>query len=191
MFQPIGETFLLLLSFIIIGFCFGIAYEILRTLRLCVKTHRIIVDIEDILFFCLCAVVCFAFSMELGDGSFRLYYLMGTIFGGAAYFLTLGRLFHFLEVKIIALLKRILSVLFKPIRKLFGSFFYKIRLKISKIYRIFLHRVIFYLKRLLLKVKLVYNKRVPISDKRRNMSDNIEKGSGERNVIHASVSKKT
>ncbi|MCL2109026.1 MAG: spore cortex biosynthesis protein YabQ [Oscillospiraceae bacterium] len=92
MFTPATQSISQLLSFTILGFFTGIFYEIIRIIRLFRRQSDIAVNITDFLFLCVAGVITFAYSMELGNGDFRWFYVVGQLFGAVVYFATVGRL---------------------------------------------------------------------------------------------------
>ena len=151
---PLYEQFL---CFMLCGVFLGLGYEVLRSLRFCLPHGTIVTGIEDTIYLLLCSVILFGFSMEIGNGEFRLLYLVSACIGAAAYFLTLGRLVRWSFSLIVTFIKRILSLLFRPIRKLFVKIAHFLHLHFSKVYKILLDNAKNCINRLKNKRKILYN----------------------------------
>jgi len=109
MFEPISASLSLISSFAIIGFFLAACYEIIRIIRLFKKQSDLAVSITDFLFLSFAGLVAFAYSMELGNGRFRWFYIAGMLFGAAVYFLTIGRLVSLASNLIVRFVKHMLS----------------------------------------------------------------------------------
>lgn len=116
-----------ILSFIICGVAIGVLYEPLRVLRLLIKHRSILTGIEDTLFFSLCGFLLFGLSMNVGNGQFRLVYLISACIGAFAYYFTLGRVVRLIYSLLIKFISKILSFLLKPIKKILGIIVLKIK----------------------------------------------------------------
>lgn len=81
---------LLFFTACLIGGGLGFSYDLFRSTRIAFKTHKIVVFIEDILFFKIVTIVSFIFLMMKNDGSIRGFLLIGEVLGGIIYFFTLS-----------------------------------------------------------------------------------------------------
>ena len=87
--QPLwtqGSRFLLAVA---LGVAYGLHYDLLRGLR---RNLRWLTPLLDLWFVLSWLVGNLLFGLYAGDGQFRIYMLVGSLLGSAAYFLTLSRL---------------------------------------------------------------------------------------------------
>lgn len=76
----------------VVGAFLGAVFDILRVIRITLPHKSWMVFIEDFLFVLFFGGVFFCFSVEMLEGSFRLYVLVGMVAGFGIYLLTLGRI---------------------------------------------------------------------------------------------------
>jgi hypothetical protein len=183
MHEQISETLNMLAAFSVIGFVLAFFYEPLRISRKFCEQNAILIGIEDLLFMAFAAIVMFAYSLELGGGTFRWYFVAGGVIGAAVYFFSLGMLISFFSgwiVKgikavwhfLIMLLKKIVNIISVPFTKLYNI-----------IKEIFVRLYNNYIKHLQSRRAMKYNKR--------NTDENAEQGAVKRNVIQAEVKRYT
>ncbi|NMA80074.1 MAG: hypothetical protein GX967_05455, partial [Clostridiales bacterium] len=67
-------------------------YEVFRISRIAFNLSKVAIAVEDFIFFMICAVGVFAFSLEYGNGMIRLFFVIGALLGAILYLLTIGRL---------------------------------------------------------------------------------------------------
>lgn len=75
------------------GFLLGMVYDGFRLVRYWMRWGKVIVFLQDVLFFLVAAPVTFLFSLAMTDGQVRGYVLVGLLGGFFAYRYTLGRVF--------------------------------------------------------------------------------------------------
>lgn len=103
--------------FLLCGALIALVYETLRILRAVIPHNSLATGIEDTLYIALCGPVLFGLSMEIGNGEFRLLYLVSAVVGAAVYFLTVGRLVRAIYLLLINVVKCILVFIGKKILK--------------------------------------------------------------------------
>lgn len=161
MFQPISRNLTELARFVILGFALAALYEPFRVSRRFVRTGAAAAGIEDFLYLAACGLVTFAYSLELGDGHFRAFYIIGEVFGGTVYFLTLGRLVAFVTKTFADAVKAAVKYTFGLIGRLVVTPVWKILVKIAqKVRKMFVSLYEFIKNRVFLlksKVKMKYN----------------------------------
>lgn len=185
MFETTHDVLTQLGQFALVGFFLGLLYDFFRILRILFRHPKLLVNIEDIVFMPFAAFVLFCFSVEIGLGAFRLYYLLSALFGAAVYHFTFGYLTRFaaeLIRKILFAAAKIANkIILKPLKKVFGAIYLKIRSIFGAICR---------------KSKKVAEKvRMPLKRRREMVYNNSisnmgEVGGEERSVIKAKVRKK-
>lgn len=122
-----GEGSLLLLS-VLFGFGLMLAYDILRIFRHIVRHGTVLMAVEDVLYWLLCAIGIFAMLYQENDGLLRWFVL-----GGVA----AGMLFenNFISPSVVSLFVKIIRFWLKILKKflhIFGKPFKKIYLFLRK-----------------------------------------------------------
>lgn len=107
--QPVLRFF----EMCLLGFFLGALYDVFRILRLALPHGRIAVFIEDILYFFAVAVISFSFVLLYADGILRAFWLFGELMGAVLYFFTLSLLIMKAAHLLIAVIRRILDVLYR------------------------------------------------------------------------------
>ncbi len=106
-----------------VGFLLGILYDVFRLLRMAFFKQALAVFIQDVLYWCACAVCSFLFILAVNSGEIRSFLLVGELIGWLIYYLTLGSLVMKANRLLIALFKKLFTVLFTcilaPFRLLF------------------------------------------------------------------------
>ena len=187
MFETTQQVLLLFGQFAVIGFALGFVYNAIRFIRIIFSSGSVFTGITDFIFAAVSGLVIFIFSVELGVGNLRFFYLIAAAIGFAIYTVTLGNLTAFaakLARKLIVMLlgfikKAIVNPVityFKIIRQKIAENFVKIRQKTSN----FIEKHKIHLKK---PKGLVYNKN-------NNKIGELDQNGGEiRNVIKAKVRK--
>ncbi|MCL1823400.1 MAG: spore cortex biosynthesis protein YabQ [Oscillospiraceae bacterium] len=161
MFEPISNSLSQLSYFTVLGFFFGAFYEIIRIIRLFKRQNSLAAGITDFLFLSFAGLITFAYALEFGNGSFRWFYILGVVFGGTVYFLTVGKLISFASELIVRCVKSIFSFIKRriiiPLIKKVGIFNHFLWRKIVKFYGFIRENIINLIKHLKNKVKVLYN----------------------------------
>ena len=122
-----GQALDFLLS-CLLGVGLGALYDVFRILRLAFWHGKIIISIQDIIFFILAAVSSFLFMLFRCEGQLRFYVLLGELLGFIVYYFTVGFLVIRMSKCIIYLIKNILFLFYKIfIRTFFKLFFFILR----------------------------------------------------------------
>lgn len=154
--------------FALCGVFLGLGYEALRILRACVPHCSFAIGIEDTLYLSLCGLVLFGFSMEVGSGRFRLFYLVFAVLGSVLYYFTVGKLIRLIYLWAIKVIKLVLNLLYKaickPIANLFVFIAHKCSVPFVKIHKNFLSAFEKYRKRLQLHSQMMYNNKNDLSE---------------------------
>jgi hypothetical protein len=193
MFEPISRSLSLLSSFAVLGFFLGAFYEIIRIIRLFKRQSVLAVGITDFVFMSAAALVVFAYSMELGGGSFRWYYVFGCVFGAAVYFLTLGRLISLASGFIVRCVKRtaafIIRRIIKPVWRKTCEFTHVLTVKFGKISNLLGKHIRNSSKHLKSRAQILYNKNIKKRSARKAQaaSSKISTTGERRNVIKGKV----
>ena len=187
MFETASEVFALFAQFAFIGFVLGFIYDIGRFFRISMSAGRLFTFIHDFLSIFLGGMVIFIFSVELGVGNLRFFYIVAALLGFAIYLLSLGNLTALIAKAISRSLKRLLRFiktgfikLFNTIRKTFypkcSAVFVKIKQKKSYLSE----KCKIHLKN---STELVYN------NSNSKIGEVSQNGGENRNVIKAKVKK--
>ena len=110
-----------LLSFfyaVAMGLVFGVIYDVFRLFRVFTKGRTAAVFIEDILFWTVCAFICYSFMLIFTHGTVRIYVVLAAMSGFYVYQKTVGKLTALLFrclYKPVFLLKKSLKRIFAKI----------------------------------------------------------------------------
>lgn len=129
---PITEQ---MLYFFVCGIFIGFLYEFLRLFRQIIKHNNFLVGAEDVLFFSLCGFLLFGLSMNIGNGQFRIYFLISAVAGAFVYYFTIGRLINLAYKVILKWLSAFLRFLFSPFKKVFGIIILKLKRIFVRLYK--------------------------------------------------------
>lgn len=130
----------------LLGLCYGLLYDFLRGLR---RSLPGLTHLADLLF-ALCLLACnLLFALYVGGGEYRIFMLLGSALGAAAYFFTLRRLF----LPVSCFFWRVITFPIRMIRQLLQKTLKKI-IKIAKNAK----------KHLFKKKKIGYNKKTPLKN---------------------------
>ena len=89
------------------GCAAALLYDLLRVLRLQTRHRPIVVSLEDLFYFLVCAAVTFGFALKDNSGQIRGYILIGELLGWGCWHLTAGELAVKIASGIFALLRRV------------------------------------------------------------------------------------
>lgn len=108
----------------VVGMVLGAFFDCFRILRLAVKSPKILVFIEDVLFFIVAAIATLYIVLEQSNGTVRVFLLFGELLGLIIYFYSIGILVIKSAKFIISVFKKFFAIVFYPLRKL-GNFVLK------------------------------------------------------------------
>lgn len=120
------QTRLFLLS-CLLGAPIGAVFDGFRVLRILVPHNRLLVALEDIVFFLLYGVFLLAFAMTLAQGELRVYYPIGNALGFTVYALTVSPVLLGLIRRLRGAILGAVRLIFSPIAKMFALICEKIR----------------------------------------------------------------
>lgn len=147
----------------LMGAALGVLYDVFKVMRLVGLNSRVLIFLEDILFFAISTVTVFSFYMQITDGKFRVYPLIAAALGFLVYFLTVEKLIFFVIKKLYSALSSFFGFVYKKTvlfafkkLKVLAKFVFK---PIGKIFhRFFKENLIIFFKKLLPKRrKMLYN----------------------------------
>lgn len=129
-------NFLLSLGF---GFCIGVLYDVVRTIRLIFGGGKRTVLIFDILYSAFAGLVTFIFSLVITNGMVMAYVVFGEMLGFFIYYITFGVFAVRFSERVTEAVKgffiKIFKALASPFLKLFGflsEFLEKYHKKVEK-----------------------------------------------------------
>ena len=105
----------LFLIFTINGIAIGILFDIFRILRKSFKTSDIITYMQDLLFWILTGFILLYSIFTFSNGEVRFYMFLGVFLGCLIYMILFSKYFININVKIIKIIKKIVSIIFTPI----------------------------------------------------------------------------
>ena len=108
-----SEETILLFSSLLLGFLFGLYYEVFRLIRLALPHSSLAVGVEDLLFFLPVSLVYILFCYAFSSGLIRWFSILALFLGFLIYLCTLGKILLFFSDKIILLIKGILKAFFR------------------------------------------------------------------------------
>lgn len=103
------------------GFLLGLYYDVFRLLRLLLPAPAPVVFLQDVLFFITGAGAVFLFALAVTDGALRAYLFAGLAAGFGAYRCTVGRLVIRWTARLLRTIRRFLSAVAAPVRKIFTA----------------------------------------------------------------------
>ena len=113
----------LFLIFTINGILIGLLFDIFRILRKSFKTSDITTYIEDLLFWILTGLLLLYSIFTFSNGEVRFYMFLAVFFGSLIYMLLFSKYFININVKVIAIIKKIIktlvSIIMLPLKILF------------------------------------------------------------------------
>ncbi len=118
--QGVSKQLIYLSAIILTGILSGFLYDVLRAKRRLVKSGKVCINLEDILFLIICGVIMLFVTYFYNSGEIRISSFFGMIFGTGMYFLILRNRMVNLLVKIILYVKKLIilvvKIVFFPIR---------------------------------------------------------------------------
>ncbi len=103
---------------LVLGIFFSIFYDVLRAFRIIKQHSKLLVFIEDILYFSFNSIITFIFLIATTNGEVRAYVIIGLILGFILFFITLSKYF----LKIICWIFSIIKIFFMYINSKFYYF---------------------------------------------------------------------
>lgn len=120
-FFTIEEELRLFLLSCAAGAVFGVYYDIFRAMRLTFPHHGFFVFLEDLLFLLTYGVFLSCFAAAEARGVLRGYYILGGLIGFVLYYFTIGKFVMGFIKKLIKCVRKMLSVLYKPIGEIMNK----------------------------------------------------------------------
>lgn len=105
---------------IFLGLLVALLYDFIRLFRTFFKHSRILIDIEDLIFWSSMSIIIFLVSLYKNDGEIRFFFVGGLFIGIAFYFVVLSKIFfkfsNFLILKIKKLIILIVHIILLPVK---------------------------------------------------------------------------
>lgn len=138
------------LGAIVLGVCYSLFYDFFRAWRKVNISSYIIVFLQDIFYFIICAFITFVYLLSVTNGEIRAYIIIGIILGFIATNLTISRYYLKLWVWVITIFKKAIFIISK--------YFYLVLEKIDVILVKITKNTLFFIKKGLKKLRrLLYN----------------------------------
>ncbi|MCI7804978.1 MAG: spore cortex biosynthesis protein YabQ [Oscillospiraceae bacterium] len=99
------------------GVPIGIIYDVFRALRIIFPHGKLLVALEDILFFVLYGIFLMCFTITAARSEFRAYFCAGNLLGFLIYFCTVGNAAVSIIKRIVLFIKKVLYFIFRPVNK--------------------------------------------------------------------------
>ncbi len=97
----------------LLGGFLGVIYDFFRISRLAFHLPRVVILLEDILFFSICGVITFLYLAETNDGRVRYFIMLGLLLGATLYYFTLGVVVMRVSTVIISFVSKTLRLLYR------------------------------------------------------------------------------
>lgn len=107
-----GQSLTFLLS-VVLGAGLGALYDLFRISRKAFALPAILIAIEDLLYFFLCAFATFCYMLGATDGRVRWFILLGELLGAVIYHFTLGELVMAVSDAILRAARAVLSFVWR------------------------------------------------------------------------------
>ena len=130
--EIIGNQATFFLISMLCGVGLVLAYDVFRIFRRLVIHGNIWIGIEDTCYWLFCTVVVFLLLYKQNDGMMRAFCFLGVGIGGAIYAFLFSRIVVKIVVKI---LKKIWSIVGRPILKIARKVFVAVRKQLKKLYK--------------------------------------------------------
>lgn len=85
-----------------LGIVLGFMYDCFRLIRMIINPKNIFIFIQDVIYFCVSAVITFLFVLVFNNGESRFYILAGEGIGWILYHLTFGEAIYKCSKKIVS-----------------------------------------------------------------------------------------
>lgn len=189
MFETTSEVFALFGQFAFIGFVLGFIYDIGRFFRISLSLGKFFTFIHDFFSVFIGGIAIFIFSVELGVGNLRFFYIFAALLGFSVYLLSLGNLTALIAKTISKTLKKLLNFiktgfvkLLHTVKKTFYPKCSAVFVKIKQKKDYLSEKCKIHLKN---SAELVYN------NSNSKIGEVSQNGGENRNVIKAKVKKNT
>jgi spore cortex biosynthesis protein YabQ len=113
----VSQQTIAFLTACIFGMALGAIYDVFRIFRIAITCGKIVVFIQDIIFFVLSATLSFLLMLYTNTGEIRLFYILGELIGFCIYYFTIGILVYKSAKAVVEFIKKILRVVFRLILK--------------------------------------------------------------------------
>ena len=113
--NDVSTQLILFLQSAELGSVFGVAYDLLRAVRLRRRCCTLLTHVLDALYAAAVLLAIFLFALHRGEGELRLYMLLAMVLGGMAYFAVFGRFLRPLWDFWVDAAAGVVSLLWKPI----------------------------------------------------------------------------
>ena len=102
--------------FVLTGIVTGVLFDIFRIFRKSFKTPDWLTYVEDIVFWILTGYLVLYSIFKYNNGELRFYLFLGITLGIVFYLHIFSKLFIYINVKIINILKKCISIIFYPFK---------------------------------------------------------------------------
>lgn len=100
---------------LIIGFFVGFFYDIIRIFRNFVLHIKILIHIEDIIYWIFMSLIIFLIALYENNGEIRMFFLAGIFLGMGIYFYSFSKIFLKIANKILFVIKKCIIFIFECI----------------------------------------------------------------------------
>lgn len=108
------------------GALYALIFDVFRISNRTFKTNKIIVALQDILYWIVITAITLVLIYNVNSGELRNYIFLGLISGAAAYLLIFSRVILFVVIPILSVIKKallfIFTIILKVLKFVFGPF---------------------------------------------------------------------
>lgn len=104
----------------LLGIYLGVLFDVIRTVRAYMPRNRLVTAIFDVLFWLIAVISLLGFVMTVSGGKMRWYVLAGAFCGGFVYMAALSEIIYKIFVSVIAVMRKILQLMTRPVYLLLG-----------------------------------------------------------------------
>ena len=100
---------------LIIGFFIGFFYDLIRLFRSFILHIKILIHIEDIIYWIFMSLIIFLILLYENNGEIRMFFIIGIFLGMGFYFYIISKIFLKVSNKILAIIKKCILFIFECI----------------------------------------------------------------------------
>ncbi len=116
----------LFLATVIIGFCIGAIYDLLRVFRIIVPHKNFLVQLEDLFYWIFVTGLMFYVMLNKNYGEIRAFSIVGALLGMTVYFLTVSKILIKIVVAVVRFILKIIETMIRiilfPLRLIYNLF---------------------------------------------------------------------
>ncbi|MBO4523475.1 spore cortex biosynthesis protein YabQ [Ruminococcus sp.] len=157
----------------VMGLAIGVAFDVIRAIRLIIPHNKVLVAFEDVAFLLFYSVALVTFAGSVARGDLRAYFVIGNILGFMIYFVTLGNIVMKTLRNLFLIIVTCFGMILRPFKMIFAPLYKKVYVKFVRNLQIIVKRFKKIRIVLLKRPSMLYNKME--NKKRKNVKNVVEK----------------